>query len=97
MCVLTWAAERLLCSDAPVAGGAQRGGGHGQRGEQVTVAGAGLSFPGFPLSLLQPLLLFVLQKGAERWKSQTAQLLLQTGDFWCLLSVLVPQEGLADF
>lgn len=76
MCVLTWAAERLLCSDAPVAGGAQRGGGHGQRGEQVTVAGAGLSFPGFPLSLLQPLLLFVLQKGAERWKSQTAQLLL---------------------
>lgn len=36
--MVTWATERLLGCDAPVAGGAECGGGHCQGGEQVTVA-----------------------------------------------------------
>lgn len=59
MCV-TWAAERLLGGDAAVAGGAQRGGGDGQGGEQVTVAGTGLPLSRLLLPLLQTLLLLVL-------------------------------------
>lgn len=84
--MLTWAAERLLSGDAPVAGGAQRGGGHSQGGEQVTVAGAGLPLPGLSLPVLQPLLLLVLQSGAEsRVKRQEAQ----TASWRCLFTLLL--------
>lgn len=64
ICV-TWAAERLLGCDAPVAGGAQGGGGHSQGGEQVTVAGPGLPVSGLLLSLLQTLLLLILNRQTD--------------------------------
>lgn len=59
---VTWAAERLLGGDAPVAGGAQGGGGHRERGEQVTVAGPGLPLSRLLLSLPQSLLFLILEK-----------------------------------
>ena len=57
---VTWAAERLLGRDASVAGGAEGGGGHGQGGEQVTIAVSGLPLSRLLLSLLQTLLFLVL-------------------------------------
>lgn len=56
----TWAAECLLGRDTPVAGGAQGSGGHRQGGEQVTVAVSGLPLSRLLLSLLQTLLLLIL-------------------------------------
>lgn len=59
--VLTWAAERLLGCDAPVAGGAEGGGGHRQGGEEVAVTGPCFSFSRLLVPLLQTLLLLVLR------------------------------------
>lgn len=64
ICV-TWAAERLLGRDAPVAGGAQGGGGHSQGGEEVTVAGPSLPLSRLLLSLLQTLLLLILHRETD--------------------------------
>lgn len=69
---VTWAAERLLGCDAPVAGGAQGGGGHRQGGEQVAVAVARLPLSRLLLSLLQTLLLLILHR--ETGEGQTGQL-----------------------
>lgn len=65
VCV-TRAAERLLGSDAAVAGGAQCGRRHGQRGEEVAIVGACLPLPRLLLPLLQPLLLLLLQGVRQR-------------------------------
>lgn len=67
MCVcVTWAAERLLRRDASVAGGAKGGGGYSQGGEQVTVAVPGLSLARLLLSLLETLLLLILNRETVR-------------------------------
>lgn len=63
---LTGTAERLLGRDALVAGRAERGGRHGQRGEQVAVAVARLPLARFLLPLLHALLLFVLHTHTQR-------------------------------
>ena len=62
---LTWTAQRFLGGDAPVAGGAECGGGHGEGGEEVAVTVARLPLPRFLLSLLHPLLLFVLENNEQ--------------------------------
>lgn len=59
--MLTWAAERLFGRDAPVAGGAEGGGGHCQRGKQVAITGARLPLSRFLLPLFQALLLLILR------------------------------------
>lgn len=63
---LTGTAERLLGRDALVAGRAERGGRHGQRGEQVAVAVARLPLARFLLPLLHALLLFVLHTHTKK-------------------------------
>lgn len=60
--VLTWAAQRLLGSDALVAGGAESGGRDAQGGEEVAAAGARLPLSRLLLALSQALLLLVLQQ-----------------------------------